>query len=302
MIDTATNSATVASAHVRVGKQQARPNALIVGPMKAGTSWLYEYLASRDDVVVPSGTKETFYFDERFESKSLAWYLSHFQHVKYTTGKRIIEVAPTYFHPAKVPSRVRETLGEIKIVVTLRDPAERAFSLFQHMRRYGFTSCSEFQDAVVKHPEIIESSLYNESLVRWEQAFGRENVTVLFMEDLKSSPINFAGKCCRALGLAEPTSEEALPQKVNVAADPRNYHVAKFGRVAGDLLRSFRLYPIVQAAKKVGLKRVVFGKPQTVRQIITAEERAWFLEQIKLDVVALQNHVDRDLDAWLNNI
>ena len=200
MIDTATNSATVASAHVRVGKQQARPNALIVGPMKAGTSWLYEYLASRDDVVVPSGTKETFYFDERFESKSLAWYLSHFQHVKYTTGKRIIEVAPTYFHPAKVPSRVRETLGEIKIVVTLRDPAERAFSLFQHMRRYGFTSCSEFQDAVVKHPEIIESSLYHESLVRWEQAFGRENVTVLFMEDLKSSPINFAGKCCRALG------------------------------------------------------------------------------------------------------
>ena len=93
-----------------------------------------------------------------------------------------------------------------------------------------------------------------------------------------------------------------MPQKVNVAADPRNYHVAKFGRVAGDLLRSFRLYPIVQAAKKVGLKRVVFGKPQTVRQIITAEERAWFLEQIKLDVVALQNHVDRDLDAWLNNI
>lgn len=298
MIDTQYPTQAKPTSAVNV-QSRVRPNALIVGPMKAGTSWLYEYLKSHDEVVVPSGTKETFFFDQRFDNKSSDWYYSHFAPRHHGRTKRVLEVAPTYFHPANVPARVLETLGRIQIIVTLRDPAERAFSLFQHMRRYGFTSCTDFQDAVRSHAEILESSRYNESLHRWERTFGRENVSVLFMDDLRNDPLRFASDCCNALGITPPYDTSGFPSKVNEAAEAGNYYVAKLTRLGGDLLRSFRLYRVVDAAKRLGLKKLVYGKPQTVRQSITPEERSWFLDQIKLDLCALQRRFDRDLSHWL---
>ena len=32
------------------------PTALVIGPMKAGTTWIHEYLAWRGDVCLPGGT------------------------------------------------------------------------------------------------------------------------------------------------------------------------------------------------------------------------------------------------------
>jgi hypothetical protein len=44
----------------------SKPDAMVIGPMKAGTTWLYSYLISRGDVCLPEGVKETFFFDRRF--------------------------------------------------------------------------------------------------------------------------------------------------------------------------------------------------------------------------------------------
>lgn len=264
-----------------------RPSALIVGPMKAGTSWLHQYLKTRPDVALPAGVKETFFFDDRFDSKTTEWYLSHFAEATSCDLKSILEVAPTYFHPAEVPGRVLRTLGEIKVVVTLREPAARAYSLFQHMRRYGFTQCTDFRDAVHTHPQILASSHYATCLQRWRSTFAEENVSVLFMQDLATDPLRFATDCCLALGLDPPRSIDVLPDRVNVASEPRNYYLARAARLTGDVLRSARLYAVVEAAKQCGLKTVFFGKPQRRRQAITPQEREWFLNLIADDLSKL---------------
>jgi Sulfotransferase domain len=276
----------------------ALPNGLIVGPMKCGTSWLSEYLKSRSDVCLPSGVKETFYFDQRYESKSLAWYLSHF--TKPAAGSRVIEIAPTYFQVADLPARAHQVLGEIPIIVTLRDPANRAFSLYQHMRRYGFTRCTSFRDTVEKHPEVLAGSRYATCLQRWIETFGDSNVTVLFMEDLKDDSLQFVTQCCHALGLEPPADQSGFPESVNVASIPRNYYVAWMGRRGGDLLRSARLYGIVEAAKKLGLKQLFFGQPQTDhgRQRLSKEDRRWFITQLGDEIDRLMVMVNRDLSDW----
>ncbi|MFK8113982.1 MAG: sulfotransferase [Rubripirellula sp.] len=275
-----------------------RPNALVVGPMKSGTSWLYEYLKTRSDVALPSGVKETFFFDQRFDSKSLAWYLSHFEPPR--DGNRIIEVAPTYFHGTDVPAHVKSCLGEIQLLVTLRDPAERAFSLFQHMRRYGFTRCDQFRDAVEAHPEMLESSRYASCLQRWMSTFGADQVTVVFLDDLKNDPMAYAAQCCQGLGLEPPTDANNFPDSVNVATHPRSYHLARIGRGVGDLLRSVRLYWVVETAKSMGLKQLFFGKPQqhSERKQLSDADRRWFIEQLGDEITSVEQIVDRDLSKW----
>ena len=123
----------------------------------AGTTWIYQYLQSRDDICLPYGVKETMFFD-KFYCKSLKWYENHFKNIK--SVKKIIEVAPTYFHHNLAPERIYGTLGNIPLLFTLRNPANRCYSLFLHMRRYGMTKCTDFIDAAHKHPEIIQTSRY----------------------------------------------------------------------------------------------------------------------------------------------
>jgi Sulfotransferase domain len=260
------------------------PTVLFVGPMKCGTSWIYEYLMSRPEICTNSGTKETFFFDQRFDSKSLAWYQSHFSHADLGKHHRhIIEVAPTYFESPEVPGRILKTLGQIPIVVTLREPAARAFSLFQHMRRYGMTACTEFRDAVNKHPSILAGSRYAECLRRWHQALGSDRVKVMWMEDLHRDPGAFADACDRSLGLTPRNSDLALPDRVNEATEPRSLPIAAAGRFVGDAIRSIRAYWIIDAAKSLGLKQVFFGKPQSVRQSLADEDRQWFRDLISDD-------------------
>lgn len=274
------------------------PNALLVGPMKSGTSWLYEYLKTRDDVTLPDGVKETYFFDQRFESKSVDWYLSHFQ--RPTVGERIVEVAPTYFRTPEAPARIHQLLGNVPIIVTLRDPADRAFSLFQHMKRYSFTRCDTFREVVESHPEVLQGSRYATCLTNWLETFGIDNVTILLMQDLKSNPLEFASQCCRGLGLSPPTSTDSFPDSVNVATVPRNYHLALLGRKVGDALRSVRLYWVVEAAKNAGLKQLFFGKPQAEgeRNTLTTEDRRWFIGLLEDEIDRTEQITGHDLASW----
>lgn len=291
-------TATATAASATAASAAVAPTALLVGPMKAGTSWLYEFLKTRRDVVLPQGVKETFYFDRRFHRKPPEWYLGHFCPEAAAKSSHVLEVAPTYFHHREVPQRVVETLGAIPVVVTLREPAARAFSLFQHMRRYGYTSCRTFRSAVERHPEIVQSSCYSAAISRWERAVGEPNVKVLWMEDLQADPLRFAGRCCEALGIDPPSDPESLPGRINAACRPRCRTVAWLGRTAADALRSYRLYSVVEIAKHWGLKSWFFGTPSRKREAVTEEDRCWFMDLIEDDLRCFQSRWGRDASHW----
>ena len=234
--------------------------------MKCGTSWIQSCLESRSDVCLPRGVKETFYFDRHYRRRQLDWYAEHFRLAG--PDQTILEIAPTYFHAAGIVDRVAEALGPIPIVITLRDPVARAFSLYRHMRRYGMTRRATFGEALIHHPEIIESSRYATHLRRWQDRFGTSRVRVVWMETLRRDPFAFANQVCSALDIARPTDPDALPGRINEATIPRHHAVATAGRWAGDLLRRHRLYRPIEIAKSLGIKPLFFGtaEPSPIRQ------------------------------------
>lgn len=114
---------------------RARPDFLIVGAQKAGTTSLHAYLSQHPQIVAAS-RKELHYFD-LYRGRGLGWYLGHFPLRARLGGRKAFEATPDYLFHEGVPEMIRDALGRPKLVVVLRDPAERAYSAWRMCRGFA---------------------------------------------------------------------------------------------------------------------------------------------------------------------
>ena len=274
----------------------ALPNCLVVGPRKAGTSWLFEYLKDHGEFALPHGVKETFFFD-RYHAKGLDWYAGHFND---TGGKPfIIEVAPTYFEDEATPERIFEALGAIPIVCTFRNPVDRTYSLYRHLQRYGETRLP-FREAVEMHG-LITGSLYGRQLGHWRSVFGEDKVKVVYMEDLSRDADAFVQEIMSFLGASPVPVPERLQGRYFEAASAPNYFVAKITNTVAQALRSMKLYSLVNFLRDTPLKGIIFGKPDpdAPKEKISDEDRRWLLDTwLDADLDELEALTGRSFDHW----
>lgn len=273
------------------------PTCLFVGPQKAGTSWIYEYLLARRDVCLPSGVKETFFFDQRFCRKELNWYTSHF---RFDARKHlhVIEVAPTYFHSPQACQRIFNVCGSIPIVVTLRQPARRSESLYLHLLRYGYTQ-APLRQAIEQFPEIVDSSRYAKHVENWISTFGANRVSVLTQELLGRSPHEYVTKLCKAVDIPEIDIDFDFDQRINEASNSRSSKLAVVGRSVGDFLRDRRLYWPINFAKKLGLKSMFFGhRTNAPRPTLSSSDRQWIECQLSGEIEKLEQVLGISLSDW----
>lgn len=106
--------------------QKSRPNFLILGSMRCGTSSLYDYLIAHPQIL-PAVDKELWFFTNFFE-QGIDWYLAHFPEVadgvNYLTG----EATPQYLNFPNAATKVLDAFPDIKFIILLRNPVERAVS------------------------------------------------------------------------------------------------------------------------------------------------------------------------------
>lgn len=190
--------------------RRARPDFVLVGAQKSGTSTLYARLTAHPSVV-PALRKEVHYFDAAPRSES--WYRAFFPRqtalsaVATRTGAGLTgEATPFYLlHPA-APPRLQAALPDAKIIAILREPAARAISGYHHAVRMGHEArpidvaldpgaeepLANVADATwFDAPECparlrgyLARSRYAEQLERWFAAFPREHILVLETEQL----------------------------------------------------------------------------------------------------------------------
>ncbi len=123
------------------------PDFMIIGTKRGGTTSLWNYLIRHPLVprLFPAwNTKTSHYFEENW-GRGLAWYRSHFPTERQRAAlerehggeSRVGEAAPLYmFHPL-APQRIHDLLPDVKLIVLLRDPVERAFSHWKERRTEG---------------------------------------------------------------------------------------------------------------------------------------------------------------------
>ena len=193
------------------------PTFLILGAQKSGTTSLYAALAAHPDVL-PSSRKEVHYFDNHYH-RGLLWYRSHFPLRFYQTwlgwmrGRTIhsLEASPYYLFEPRVAARVAQCLPDMRGIVLLRNPIERAYSHYQHEVRAGreplsFEEALQAEEIRLKEEEqklladsryisptygrysYLARGLYADQLQRWYGCFARSQILVMQSESLFADP------------------------------------------------------------------------------------------------------------------
>lgn len=181
-----------------------KPFMLSMGPQRAGAHFVYDYLRAREDVCLPAGVKEIFFFDRHFQRGS-AFYAHHF--LVRERHQLVSEVSTTAFDHPDAPQRVFDLFGEdVALVCPLRHPVERALAVYEDYLRYGIVS-GGIEEAVQQAPQILFSSRYAAHLKRWFQVFGQDNITFLFYEQAEKDIEPYLRTLCAAAGLSYTAPE-----------------------------------------------------------------------------------------------
>ncbi len=265
-----------------------------IGPQKTATSWLHEALRINPQLSFPLQVKETFFWD-RYYDRGIDWYFSHFP-----SNGRFIEIAPTYFHNLEARDRLYDHNAKIKVIITLRDPAERAFSLFLHHRRKGRTG-DDFWQAAEAFPEIIEASRYGTYIGAWETAFGSNQILMLMPEEIERQPLKVLDRVSTFIGVRpHQVPPDQLAKPVNVGGDGGSRRLAWWGTQAAEFFRRKGFHGIVNTGKSLGLKTLFYGRPGRPSLALSNDDRAKLQNLFSDDIRFVETRLNTDLPAWRN--
>lgn len=227
---------------VATSGRRALPDFLIIGTKRGGTTSMYNALQDHPHVAplfpAPQRIKGVHFFDQHYD-RGADWYRSHFPTVarrlreeRRLGGAYVAGDASPYslFHPLAA-ERAAQLIPDVRLIVQLRDPVERAWSHFRERVRHEAEPLS-FEEALEAEPErlrgeqeriVAEAPRYHSyahenwsyvahgeyagQLERWFSHFPRERFLILRSEDLFE---DFAGAYARVvqfLGLPAYTPE-----------------------------------------------------------------------------------------------
>jgi hypothetical protein len=213
---------------------RCRPDCLIIGAAKSGTTSLYNVLAGHPQISA-SREKETRFYshDDRFD-KGLDWYER--QYFKGAPADAVrMEASPAYLTWSdKVAPRIRQSHDDdhVALVAIFRDPVQRAYSHYWHRVRLGHERLS-FVDALAQEEDLLRASwdelsragngrhgylrasCYATRLRPFLRQFDRSRFLFLLQEDLE--PERFQAAMSRLLGVLEVDDTVQLrPVRLNV--------------------------------------------------------------------------------------
>jgi hypothetical protein len=291
------------------GRAPGLPNFLIIGAEKAATTWLARSLAEHPAIFVPP-EKELFFFSSRFE-RGLDWYAEHFR--GWTGEPRVGEATPVYLSHPDAPRRIRETLGEIELIVSLRHPVDRAYSAYWHNLRHGRISPgSPFRAALEADAWQIRSrGLYGAHLGRYLALFPRDRLGVLRFERIQASPARALRACLELLGVDAAFRPSTLGARLNEGGADITVATGPVRRVRS-VLRSGVLWArrrglvpgaierrLVARADRVARRVAAVGPRARAYEPLPEGDRAELFERFyRADLDRLEQLLEMDLSDW----
>jgi hypothetical protein len=297
----------------------ALPNLLVVGVPKAGTGSLFSYLRQHPDIC-PATEKEVGFFSPLLTPNGVLQapelYTKYFAHCSRQRYR--LEATPNYcLGGHRVLQAIKHTLGDPRIIISLRDPVDRLWSAYTFQRSLGhlgavqsfeqyLSVCEEQRQGghniIVKgHFNGVSIGFYGDYLQRWLDAF-RDDIKVIFMDDLSTSPDVVVMGICRWLGIDDHVAASFDYASRNKTAHPRSVLVSKavFG-VKERSERWLKLHPAMRAALRKAYLRFNTGKLEEQLQLPTRQRVEELYRESNLAVASMLRARGHDhLPRWLD--
>jgi hypothetical protein len=276
------------------------PSFLIVGPQKCATTWLYNCLYEHPDVLMPE-TDSVHYFD-MFYHKHESWYRNHFS--RYDGEQVVGEETPTYIRDEKAPERIGETLPDVKLIFTFRNPIDRAYSHWWHEKSKDKHSF-EFEE-VLENYDLFQNwivpGFYHRHLSRYMDYVPEENIKICLFDDLVENDLAYVQDVYDFLGVDDEYVPSLIDQKVNQG----KFRMVNRQMIYANVASGFKRIAPAQAVNflRPAHRRVLqFLISQTEYEKGMSDEVRIDLEEIFMsDIDRLSEYLNRDLGHWLEHI
>ena len=296
-------------------KVNTLPNLFIVGAAKSGTTSLHNYLNQHPDVFMCTPKEPHFLINNEIGKDRIPIgicseneYLDLFLEGRGKKYRGESSVMYLMFPEIVIPKINQQFGEECKIIIMLRDPIERAYSGFQHVRRYNIKEdCSDFKSAwniseerYFSKSDMTPSSRYKELGLYYKQVKSYldevKNVHIIIYEDYKNNFKNEMIKVFDFLGI----------NKINIDSDKRHmvggwqWEDEKMKRImmTENPIRSVLKFLIPFKGIRKNIRTRIQNRNTSEVAIISDKDKVVLKEFYKEDIKKLSELINRDLNYW----
>jgi hypothetical protein len=233
---------------------------IVPGAQKSGTTALHYFLSKHPQISLPDRQELHFFDDEEVFSRAPVDY--QILHGNFRSSRKSLlpvrlglagEVTPSYLYWNPAMERIRNYNPQIKLVILLRDPIDRAFAHW-NMQRFKDREPLDFLDALKEEPRRIAQPLsiesrrfayvdrgfYSTQLDRVFNFFPRPQVRIVKFEDFRDQKqetldaiFDFLG--VKRLRVARDKDRNVVPYERAMTPEERKYLAEVFAAEIGKL-------------------------------------------------------------------
>ena len=281
-------------------------NFLVIGDVKAGSTFLYHYLKQHPDVYMPREMKELRFFAYDFGNpyhqvaktypvKTVEHYQSFF--LNNIGSKARGEASPSYLRSPVAAKNIYSMFPNIKLIVSLRNPADRLISMYLMRLRNGETKKTLAEDLFREEAARVKMGFYWEDLNRFYDLFSHKQIKVVLFDDIKSDPRSVMRELFQFIDVDDnflPTSFE-IKNKGGMPKNPGFYtSLTKIKKILKPVISSSQ---ILEPIFKMMWKKIKAYSTTTIEVDKQVQDK--ILEICRSDIIRTQDLIDHDLSYWL---
>ncbi len=302
-----------------MSSNQVLPSFFLPGVGKSGTSSLYEYLREHPDIFMPDNKEPGFFnwdgeehrysgpVDEELRVGAVRDWQEYLELFKPGAGaKHCGEATPNYVYNPKVPARIHARIPDAKMVIILRNPAERVFSHFLHMQRmedevqdlHGALTAEARRRRANWGPSYhyVEQGFYHRQLTQWFEVFPKEQIGIWLFDEFKVDALSVTQQIYRFLEV-----EDSFVPDTSVK---HNAHYAPKNRAMQNLV--MKKNPVKTLAKAIVPEQVrkqfssyILSQNKAEKPRLCPQQRNQLIDLYQPDIEQLQDLIQRDLIGWM---
>ncbi len=310
------------------------PDFIVVGANKGGTTSIYHYLKQHPEVYLSPVKEPHYFskdidinlFKREFAQNKLQdidrylsgdmqqeyhaafirdreQYIRLFKHV--TTQKAVGELSTSYLYSSVAAEEIKKEIPGCKIIICLRNPIERAYSHYRMNLWTGNSNEFNFYKALVDDfnhdPKVwgnahlyTEIGMYYQQVKRYLDVFGKEQVKIIFTEDMKKNAQQVIRELYAFIGV-DPAFIPDTSKQYNEVYTPKFKNVTWLLNKTGIRPLMKRLSP--QFLKNIFVKALY--KQKSEKGEIPADAKQFLISKLSEDISQLSALLNKDLSNWL---
>jgi hypothetical protein len=296
-----------------------RPNFIIIGAPKAGTTALYHYLKQHPQIFM-SPVKEPGFFDHGSERATfhgpgdqqlyrtavtdLVSYEALFRRVRHEVA--VGEASVYYLYSPVAAERIRSLIPGAKLIAMLRNPIDRAYSAFLHNRSDGREPLADFAAALAEEEagrrqgfspfwHYKRGGFYHRHLIPYFERFDATQLRICLYDDFAADSLQVLRDVFRFLEVDDRFVAD-VSLRYNVSGVPRIKRLQQFLNARGPLKSTLKL--LLPSGLRYDV-RTRLRAGNLVKPPLSEGMRLQLARAYREDTLRLSERIGRDLSSWL---